>query len=454
MSGQEENPGVAAIKTAIALGASLAFLFASAPAQAQKLARGAPIPGQYLVVLKGGKGGGLLENPTDRLPKLADELTQQYGGQVLFTYGTALNGYLARLTSAQAAALAKAPAVKYVEQDSVVSKFAEQKSATWGVDRVDQRKLPLDQRFRYPDRPGDGVHVYIIDTGVRSDHEEFKGRMGGGANFAAAGPGPSGGPLDGVLDLFNPGKAEPSDWDDCNGHGTHVAGSAAGASYGIARKATIYAVRVLGCDGSGTNSGVIAGVDWVAKNAKKPAVANLSLGGGDSTALDDAIRKLISGGVTTVVAAGNDDKDACVGSPNRVPQAITVGATDKNDKRSSFSNWGKCVDLSAPGSDITSAWFESDSQTKTISGTSMAAPHVAGAAAVYLGSNKQAKPADVAKALLKNSTPDVLGNLRGSPNRLLFVVQGDKTEKPQPARKAPPQQPRNTLPLPKLPLGN
>lgn len=445
------------LKSLVAL-AGLASLLAGSPALAQKLARGAPIPDQYIVVLKDGKGGALLGQLTDRLPKLADELTARYGGQVLFIYGTALNGYLARLNPEQARALAKSPSVKYVEQDSIVSKFAEQKNAPWGLDRVDQRKLPLDQRFRYPGDAGDGVGVYIIDTGVRGGHAEFKGRMGGGANFAAAGPGPSEGLLDGALgslDLFNPGKAEPGDWDDCNGHGTHVAGSAAGASYGIARKATIYALRVLGCDGSGTNSGVIAGVDWVTKNAKKPAVANLSLGGGNSTALDDAIKKLISSGVTTVVAAGNDDKDACVGSPNRVPQAITVGATDRKDKRSSFSNWGKCVDLSAPGSDITSAWFQNDTQTKTISGTSMAAPHVAGAVAVYLGGDKQAKPADVAKALLKNSTPDVLGNLRGSPNRLLYLAEERSPERPQPSRQAPPSQPpSNTLPLPRLPLGN
>jgi subtilisin family serine protease len=433
----------------LALSLGLVCALALHPAQAKKLERGELIPDQYIVVLS--KDRGLFSNAPDRLPKLADELTRQYGGQILYTFGTALNGYLARLTPGQASALAKSPSVKYVEQDSVVSQFDDQKNATWGLDRVDQRKLPLDQRFRYPDRAGDDVNLYIIDTGVRGSHAEFKGRIGGGANFAAAGPGPGGGLLDGALDLLNPGKAEPNDWNDCNGHGTHVAGSAAGASYGIARKATIYAVRVLGCDGSGTNSGVIAGVDWVAKNAKKPAVANLSLGGGNSTALDDAIKKLISSGVTTVVAAGNDDKDACTGSPNRVPQAITVGATDKSDKRSSFSNWGKCVDLSAPGTDITSAWFQSDSQTKTISGTSMAAPHAAGAAAIYLAGNRQARPADVAKALLENSSREVLGNLRGSPNRLLYVTEG-KPEKPAPAHE-PPQQPRNTLPIPKLPIG-
>ncbi len=441
------------MKIKLILALALSCVITAMPAQAKKLGRGELIPNQYIVVLKDGQSRGLL-GLTNRLPKLAEELTAPVGGKVLYTFGTALNGYLARLTPDQAIALAKSPSVKYVEQDTVVSKFAEQSGPAWGLDRVDQRKLPLDKRFHYPAAAGEGVTVYVIDTGVRGGHAEFKNRIGGGANFAAAGPGPSEGLLDGVLgalDLFNPGKAEPGDWEDCNGHGTHVAGSAAGAGYGIARKAAIYAVRVLGCDGSGTNSGVIAGVDWVAKNAKKPAVANLSLGGGSSTALDDAMRKLIGSGVTAVVAAGNDDKDACDGSPNRVAEAITVGATDKNDKRSSFSNWGKCVDLSAPGSDIISAWFQNDSQTKTISGTSMAAPHVAGAAAVYLGTNKQAKPADVAKALVANSSPDVLSNLRGSVNRLLFLPLEGKTEKPQQVREAPPQEPRNTLPLPKLP---
>ena len=446
-----------AMKTVGTLAACLAFILASTPLRAQKLQRGDRIPDQYIVVLSG-KAGGLLGGSNSRLLKIADELTREAGGQVLYTFGTALNGYLARLTPEQALALAKSPSVKYVEQDSVVRQFADQKNAPWGLDRVDQRKLPLDQRFRYPDDAGRGANIYIIDTGVHGSHAEFKNRMGDGVNFAAAGPGPSEGLLDGVLgslDLFNPGKAEPNDWGDCNGHGTHVAGSAAGASLGIARKATIYAVRVLGCDGSGTNSGVIAGVDWVAKNAKKPAVANLSLGGGNSTALDDAIRKLISSGVTTVVAAGNDDKDACVGSPNRVPQAITVGATDKTDKRSSFSNWGKCVDLSAPGTDITSAWFQSDTQTKTISGTSMAAPHVAGAAAIYLGENRQARPADVAKALVTNASSGVLNSLRGSPNRLLYLTAERRTEPPQPTREAPPPPQRdNVLPLPRLPLGN
>ena len=436
----------------------LAFLLAlslaaTAHAQSAKPGKGSKIPDQYIVVLEQtGLFGGLLS--VKEITRIGEELASQHGGRVLYTFGYALNGYLARLTAAQAAALAKNPAVKYLEQDSVVTLGRSQSSATWGLDRVDQRKLPLDSRYGYPESAGEGVSLYVIDTGVRGSHSEFKGRMGGGANFAASGPGPSQpGLLDSALEMFNPSKTKPSDWADCNGHGTHVAGTAAGERYGVAKRATVFALRVLGCDGSGTNSGVIAGVDWVAKNARKPAVANLSLGGGSSKALDDAIRKLVAEGVTTVVAAGNENKDACNGSPSRVPEAITVGATDKKDQRSSFSNWGKCVDISAPGSDITSAWFENDSQTNTISGTSMATPHVAGAVALYLSERPNARATEIVKALLADSSRDRIGGPNGSPNRLLYVGRAEDTQRePASRQQSAPQQQQSPLPqLPRLP---
>lgn len=434
---------------------SLTLLAAGAHAQGARLKKGDKIPDQYIVVLKQtGLLGGLLS--TKEISRIGEELARQHGGRLLYIYGNAINGYLVRMTAAQAAALAKDPAVKYLEQDSIVTLGRSQSGPTWGLDRVDQRKPSLDSRYNFPESAGDDVNIYVIDTGVRGSHAEFKDRIGGGANFAAAGPGPGQpGLLDSALELFNPNKTKTSDWDDCNGHGTHVAGTAAGERYGVAKRATVYAVRVLGCDGSGTNSGVIAGVEWVAKNGRKPAVANLSLGGGSSKALDDALRKLVSEGVIAVVAAGNENQDACGGSPSRVPEAITVGATDKKDQRASFSNWGKCVDLSAPGVEITSAWFDGDSHGKTISGTSMAAPHVAGAVALYLAERREARPSEIVKALMADSSRDAIAGPKGSPNRLLYTGRvEDSRREPASQRQSAPQQQQSPIPpLPRLPLG-
>ncbi|MEP5232418.1 MAG: S8 family serine peptidase [Alloalcanivorax sp.] len=336
------------------------------------------------------------------------------GGEVLYTYDHALLGMTVRLTNLQASLLGILPGVISVEPDRTVTTVAVQSNATWGLDRVDQPALPLDSSFQYPDNGGRDVNIYVVDTGVRTTHQEFTGRVLPGRNFVS-----SGGFLFG-------GSVNPDDYEDCNGHGTHVAGTAAGSTYGVAKQANVVPVRVLNCFGSGSTSAVIAGVDWVAGNHQKPAVANLSLGGFTSTALDTAVANAVDAGVTMVVAAGNDNANACNGSPNRVPEALTVGATTRQDQRSSFSNFGACVDLFAPGSDITSAWYQSDTQTASLNGTSMAAPHAAGAAALYLGANPSATPDAVNVALVDDTVTGAISNAGNqSPNRLLQITQQD-----------------------------
>jgi len=274
-----------------------------------------------------------------------------------------------------------------------------QSNATWGLDRLDQRDLPLNATYSY-DKTGSGVTAYIIDTGIRLSHNDFGGRATSG------------------YDAIDGGSA-----DDCNGHGTHVSGTVGGTTYGVAKGVRLVAVRVLDCGGSGSNSGVIAGVNWVTSNhaAGQPAVANMSLGGGVSTALDQAVSNSIADGVTYALAAGNSNANACNSSPARTPNAITVGATTSSDARASYSNYGTCLDVFAPGSNITSAWSTSNTATNTISGTSMASPHVAGAAAVYLEGNPGATPAQVASALSGAATTGkVTSPGSGSPNRLLY----------------------------------
>lgn len=361
------------------------------------LPAGAPIPDQYIVEI--GRPEGLVTNVAGLAQQL---LAGVGGGKVLHVYERALRGFAAQMTASQAALLAQTQGVLSVEPDRVVRINTTQSNATWGLDRIDQRHRPMDHRYVYPGAAGQGVHIYVIDTGLKATHTEFTGRVGNGYDSVDAGA--------------------P---DDCNGHGTHVAGTAAGTVYGVAKKATIHPVRVLDCQGSGSTSGVIAGVNWVVTHHIKPAVANMSLGGGASVPLDHAVQTAIAAGVTFAVAGGNDNANACNESPARVPEAITVGATVNDDSRASYSNFGTCLDLFAPGSSITSAWYTSSTATHTISGTSMASPHVAGAAALVLGRDPELTPLQVRDILVGESTPDVISNPgTGSPNRLLYVDPG------------------------------
>ena len=338
----------------------------------------------------------------------ANGLVKAHGGSLTHVYRYALKGFaVANLPDAAVAALQRNPHVTRVERDAIMTIVGtETPTPSWGIDRIDQHNLPLNNSYTYPNN-GSGVTAYIIDTGIRFDHVDLGGRATTGYDAVTSG-----------------GNAA-----DCNGHGTHVSGTVGGATYGVAKGVSLVAVRVLGCNGSGTTAGVVAGIDWVTQDhttKKNKAVANMSLGGGASSTLDNAVANSIASGVTYAVAAGNDNADACNTSPARTPAALTVGATDNNDARASFSNFGSCVDINAPGVSITSAWNTSATAINTISGTSMATPHVTGAAAVFLSANASTTtPAAVATALINGSTKNVLTGVSGSPNRLLFVVTAD-----------------------------
>ena len=361
----------------------------------------APIPDQYIVVMAAPevRAAAAPDGRAISAAALAMNTVTRYGGEVLFVYDAALEGFAAVMPPEAVAALMTDPNVSYVEPDQVMSAIVTQSPATWGLDRIDQRDLPLNNSYNYTAN-GAGVHAYIIDTGIRTTHQQFTGRMGGGYTAINDGRGAS----------------------DCNGHGTHVAGTVGGTTHGVAKQVTLHPVRVLDCNGSGTTSGVIAGVNWVTANRVRPAVANMSLGGGASTSLDAAVRNSIAAGVVYAVAAGNENTNACNGSPARTAEALTVGATANTDARASYSNYGNCLDLFAPGSSITSAYHTNDTATASMSGTSMASPHVAGAAALYLSVNPNAAPAEVMGALVTNSTPNkVTSPGTGSPNKLLYV---------------------------------
>lgn len=350
------------------------------------------IAGRYIVVFKPGSAGNDLKDASDRVRGL--------GGEIYYTYDAALTGFAASLPEQALNGLVHNPNVEYIEADQVVSLEATQSPATWGIDRIDQRALPLSNSYTY-DFTGAGVTAYIIDTGILFSHSEFSGRATSGWDFVD----------------------NDSDATDCNGHGTHVAGTVGGATYGVAKGVSLVALRVLNCSGSGTTSGVIAGINWVTEDhTTGKAVANMSLGGGVSTSLDTAVKNSIADGVVYAIAAGNSNRDACKFSPARVPEAITVGATTSTDARASYSNYGKCLDLFAPGSSITSAWYTSNTATNTISGTSMATPHVTGVAALYLEGHSGTAQ-QVRDAIVTAATAGVVKSAgRLSPNLLLFSL--------------------------------
>ena len=355
---------------------------------APSFAASAQIPGRFIITLR---------DDAD-----ASAVARAHGVSPDYVYSTVLNGFAGAMSDAARSGLLRDARVLRVEQDGIAYKTTTQSGATWGLDRIDQRALPLSKSFTYTNT-GSGVTAYIIDTGIRFDHAEFGGRAVSG------------------YDAVDGGTA-----DDCDGHGTHVAGTVGGTTYGVAKGVRLVAVRVLDCAGSGTLSGVIAGMDWVAANASGPSVANLSLGAGANSSVDDATRRMIASGVATAIAAGNGNRggrqqDACGYSPARVAEGMTIGATTSTDAKTSWSNYGACVDFFAPGASIVSAGHTSSTSVVSMSGTSMAAPHVAGVAALYLQTNGTASPQQVRDALYAATTKGIVTSSSTANNHLLFT---------------------------------
>ncbi len=387
----------------VVLGAGLVSTATGQSAPTSKLAPflakgAATVPDQYIVVLKSGV--------TAAANQEAQAIARQAGAVVGFTYKKAINGFSFKGSQAAVDRLRVLGSVEYISADSVVSANIIQTSPPLGLDRTSERFLPLDNRFTYSE-DGTGVHAYVIDTGIRATHNDFA-------------PARATGDFTSIID--------GNGTNDCNGHGTHVAGTVGGLTYGIAKNVRLHGIRVLDCFGNGTEAGVTAGVDWVTLNATFPAVANMSLGGaGVLPTLNTAVANSIASGITYTIAAGNASSNACMTSPALVPSAITVGSTHPtNDTRSWFSNWGTCLDLYAPGESILSAWFSTDSATNTIDGTSMAAPHVAGVAALYLQNHAAASPTTVLAAIMNAANvsttvgwPGIVAPMPGDPNVLL-----------------------------------
>ncbi|GHY53014.1 alkaline serine exoprotease A precursor [Vibrio cholerae] len=390
-----------------------------------KAASGKGIKNQYIVVLK--QPATIMNNDLQAFQQFTQRsvnaLANKHALEIKNVFDSALSGFSAELTAEQLQALRADPNVDYIEQNQIItvnpiisaSANAAQDNVTWGIDRIDQRDLPLNRSYNY-NYDGSGVTAYVIDTGIAFNHPEFGGRAKSGYDF---------------IDNDN-------DASDCQGHGTHVAGTIGGAQYGVAKNVNLVGVRVLGCDGSGSTEAIARGIDWVAQNASGPSVANLSLGGGISQAMDQAVARLVQRGVTAVIAAGNDNKDACQVSPAREPSGITVGSTTNNDGRSNFSNWGNCVQIFAPGSDVTSASHKGG--TTTMSGTSMASPHVAGVAALYLQENKNLSPNQIKTLLSDRSTKGKVSDTQGTPNKLLYsLTDNNTTPNPEPNPQPEPQ---------------
>ncbi len=351
------------------------------------------IKNQYIVILNKDVGSS---------NEFAQGIAKQHGGKVLQTYDAVLKGFAIYLPdvagTAFIEAMKKNPKVVSVENDTIMKIDATtQSNPDWGLDRIDQKNLPLDSAYSYL-QTGSGTTAYIVDTGILSTHQQFSGRVLSGYTAISDGNGTS----------------------DCHGHGTHVAGTVGGSTYGVAKNVSLVPIRILGCDGSGASSNVIAGLDWILKNGKKPAVVNMSLGGEANASLDSAVENLFNNGYVMVVAAGNSNTDACSSSPARVSKAITVAATDSTDTRASYSNYGSCVDIFAPGSQINSSWIGSNTATKVLNGTSMATPHVVGVVAEMLQSTPTATPQTISNNLLNQASNNVVKNPSVSPNRLLY----------------------------------
>ena len=379
----------AAAAIAVLLSAGLAACReATTPQESEQSTNGAVVPGQYIVVFRDG-----VSDPVG----LSAQMTKAQGSTLRFTYTSALKGFAASMSDAEARALAQNPLVAYVEPDREyrvdVTQSMNASGDPWGLDRIDQTALPLSRTYTYT-ATGAGVHAYIIDTGIWTMAADFGGRANN------------------VYDAFG------ATGEDCNGHGTHVSGTIGGTTYGVAKGVSLHGVRVLSCGGIGLTSQIIAGIDWVRQNAVKPAVANMSLGGGLSTALNDATTNLWNSGVFVAVAAGNDNADACTASPASATGSFTVAASEKTDAKASYSNWGNCVEAYAPGSAIVSDYLLGT--TSSLSGTSMASPHVAGVAVLYKATFGDAPSATVSTWIITNSTAGVItGNPGGTPNRLL-----------------------------------
>ncbi len=354
----------------------------------------AAVPNEYIVTFRTDLGGLSTASAIDTYRSLGVEVLESYG---------IIPGFSGRLTTSQLEALKKDPRVAAIETNKIVSVDAVQMNPTYGLDRIDQRH-GTNQQYDDFGYAGTATHVYVIDTGVRTTHNEFTGRVGAGYSAIDGSPSPN----------------------DCNGHGTHVASTAAGTLYGVAKNATIHAVRVLNCNGSGTYADVIEGMDWVRTNhGGQPSVVNMSLGGPSSAAVNEAVKALTDAGVSVVVAAGNSyGANACNSSPAGAASALTIGATSPGEQRAAFSNVGPCVDLFAPGVDVLAAGIASDNATRILSGTSMASPHVAGAVALYLQRFPRATPAQVHDAVNANATPGIVGDAQ-SANRFLYTNFGE-----------------------------